>query len=378
MTENFDRLRKLAGIKPKQVLNESDRGLGTYSLADPDSSDFSLGTKSIPKAKAITVGTRVSGVINFGPYRDKTLTGTVVRLFPVNYAEIEWDNGYKSNSDIRELSLEVNEAEDLVAESTDEYDIGKPTDVYGQYKAKTPEPDFPVDMGEVFSTGSSAGSEGSTLASMDGGGEDHSEVSQSKASEEVASPKAFAEPKEEKADDYSDYFKSDDKPAKEEKAEPESDDSDSDEAKEEPKDDEGFDKKKVAEARRFYNLKRLVHRNIAEGTTDFGAAFMAGMHAFDRISDKLIVEHNINLTSEQEHKIAKAVAVELAYGKSTLDTIAESHSVEGRKQGSDYVFEFTDKSMAMIFLNEINESGNCIGRLRYNRGFVEAVVKSFE
>ena len=284
MTENFDRLRKLAGIKPKQILKES-----------------------------------------------------------------------------------------AVVETTTEYDIGKPTDTFGQFKAKPMEPDFPVDMGEVFSSGSSDSSEGETLAGMDGAGEDHSEVSQPAGEEtstpKTTEPKASSEPK----DDYSDYFKSD---AKEE---PEAEEEEvADEPKEEPKDDEDFDKKKVAEARRFYQLKRLVHRNIAEGTTDFGAAFMAGMQAFDRISDKLIVEHNINLTSEQEHKIAKAVAVELAYGKSTLESIAESHSVEGRKQGPNVVFEFADKAMAMIFLNEINESGNCIGRLRYNRGFVEAVVKSFE
>lgn len=84
----FDRIRKVSE---------------NISFADPDYADFPLQVGN--GKKTATVGRRVSGTLKYGPYAGKTLTGEVIRLFPVDYAEIKWDNGYVSNMNVKELTI---------------------------------------------------------------------------------------------------------------------------------------------------------------------------------------------------------------------------------------------------------------------------------
>lgn len=409
---DIERLRKLAGIKPKKILNESWPSLPM----DPDYADFPLRPSNVKQQHKFKAGDRISGTLEFGPYRGQTLTGTIVRIIPVGeYAEINWDNGYKSNCRVDNITLAESEnknssnnihmwivqdkdgsyawcamsdkgnarqggfnskeeakvagnkqpfkgnpkkiwAEDKdikfptegrqeTNESTDEYDLNISTDTFGQYKSDPIEPDFPVDMGEKFSTSSSDSGENIDQEDFSPEGNAEEDPMDDDSSEETQT-----DSNEESNEDHDDKVESE-----------ETDD---------------FEEKDVKEARKYFTVKNLVKESIS--STSFSEAYLEALRAFDSLSEKLIVEHNTNLSSHEEQKLAITIANEIANGKRTLKQIAESHSVRGKRDANDVIFTFTNKPSAMIFVNDLNESCDCICRLRNGRGGIQVVVREFK
>lgn len=366
---DIERLRKLAGIKPKQILNESTKTEVKESTIYHVYRDKISGLEKkdpVSKEKLDSIFKR-RALDRDGGMKDHDIT-------PEEFYNQLSTKGFAKMGKIRF------EQSDEVTESTTEYDLSISTDTFGQYKSKPLEPDFPADMGEKFSKFSSGESNDAIGDGQDGfGKEEGSEQPKETGSTQASEAKPAADPK--------DRFKP--KASSEEPKAPAKDVSsdskdESTESKPEPKvekepeesekDDEFT--KKVKEAQEYYRLKHFIRSNLRE-SQDYADAFMAAIKVLEEQAETLIVKFGANLTQNEEKNLAMDIAKDLTEGRKSVREAAQIHGARGSRKGSTYTFEFTDTASALMFTSYLAETCECVSVLRSNRGYIEAKVRDF-